>query len=247
MSAAGGSGTSKPESEAVVSNPGFVPTLRVDETPLVENSKPNIGKPIPPIPKGFDPTGKITLALFYQYVEPAWTAKEHKRAIKRITEIARKNGVNGRGRCAPEGLNCTLTATAVGMRAFCQGLRDFDPVFENTDFKFTDDMPYEQRFKALSIKKVGELVAYGLEGAVAPSLQNGGQHLEAPDYHKMLVDKKGPPTVVIDVRNAYESAIGHFQPPPGAAELLDPKMRNSNGFPYVFALTPRSGAVFFFS
>jgi len=211
---------------------GFVPTLNVDEKPLVQNSKPNIKKPIPPVPKGLDLTGKITLVLFYQYVEPAWTKKQHKHAVKRITEIAKKFGVNGRGRCAPEGLNCTLTATAHGMRAFCQGLRDFDPIFENTDFKFTDDMPYEQRFKALSIKKVGELVAYGLEGEIAPSLQNGGQHLEAPDYHKMLVDKKGPPTVVIDVRNAYESAIGHFQPPPGGAELLDPKMRNSNGFPY---------------
>ena len=32
-------------------------------------------------------------------------------------------------------------------------------------------------------------------------------------------------TVIIDVRNAYESAIGHFQPPPDGAELLDPKMR----------------------
>jgi predicted sulfurtransferase len=37
--------------------------------------------------------------------------------------------------------------------------------------------------------------------------------------------------VIIDVRNAYESAIGHFQPPPGGAELLDPKMRNSHEFP----------------
>ena len=38
-------------------------------------------------------------------------------------------------------------------------------------------------------------------------------------------------TVIIDVRNAYESAIGHFAPPPGGAELIDPKMRNSREFP----------------
>ena len=37
--------------------------------------------------------------------------------------------------------------------------------------------------------------------------------------------------VIIDVRNAYESDIGHFQPPPGGAKLLDPKMRNSIEFP----------------
>mmetsp|Transcript_27017 Transcript_27017/g.39799 ORF Transcript_27017/g.39799 Transcript_27017/m.39799 type:complete len:335 (+) Transcript_27017:211-1215(+) len=40
-----------------------------------------------------------------------------------------------------------------------------------------------------------------------------------------------PETVIIDVRNAYESAIGHFQPPKEGAKLIDPKMRNSIEFP----------------
>ena len=40
-----------------------------------------------------------------------------------------------------------------------------------------------------------------------------------------------PNAVIIDVRNAYESAIGHFQPPEGGAKLIDPKMRNSIEFP----------------
>ena len=34
-----------------------------------------------------------------------------------------------------------------------------------------------------------------------------------------------------DVRNAYESDIGHFNPPEGGAKLLDPKMRTSADFP----------------
>jgi predicted sulfurtransferase len=38
-------------------------------------------------------------------------------------------------------------------------------------------------------------------------------------------------TVIIDVRNGYESLIGGFRPPKGGAELLDPKMRNSHEFP----------------
>jgi rhodanese-related sulfurtransferase len=38
-------------------------------------------------------------------------------------------------------------------------------------------------------------------------------------------------TVIIDVRNAYESDIGHFAPPKDGATLLDPKMRNSTDFP----------------
>ena len=38
-------------------------------------------------------------------------------------------------------------------------------------------------------------------------------------------------TVIIDVRNHYESSIGHFQPPEGGAELIDPCLRNSHEFP----------------
>ena len=58
----------------------------------------------------------------------------------------------------------------------------------------------------------------------APSLKKfAGDHLEADDYHKAMMD---PEAVIIDVRNAYESAIGHFQPPEGGATLIDPKMRN---------------------
>jgi predicted sulfurtransferase len=48
----------------------------------------------------------------------------------------------------------------------------------------------------------------------------------------MLEDREGPETVVIDVRNYYESVVGHFEPPPGSkVEFVDPKMRNSHDFP----------------
>ena len=57
---------------------------------------------------------------------------------------------------------------------------------------------------------------------------NKARHLEADAYHEMMKD---PSAVVIDVRNHYESVIGHFKPPPGGATFLDPKMRNSRDFP----------------
>jgi predicted sulfurtransferase len=50
------------------------------------------------------------------------------------------------------------------------------------------------------------------------------EHLEADEYHSVMQD---PETVIIDVRNAYESAIGAFNSPEGGAKLIDPKMRNS--------------------
>ncbi len=176
-----------------------------------------------------DDSKYCTLCLFYQYVDPLWDAKEHKEAVKFVTELANKYEVKGRGRCAKEGLNCTLTGPAKGIRKFCKGLRKWNKAFEGTDFKLTDGLSVESKFKRLTIRKVDELVAYGLASQdVTPSLSSfSGSHLEAVEYHEFLKQKD---TVVIDVRNAYESAIGHFDPPKGGAELIDPKMRNSRDF-----------------
>jgi len=202
----------------------------------LDMARPIIRKPIPPPPKdlGLDPNGEdpTTIVLFYQYVEPPWTVKQHRKALNFVMELGRKNGVTGRGRCAREGLNCTLTGNADGVRAYCQGLREWNELFEETDFKFTDGLEHKKRFKALTIRKVDELVAYGLEGAYAPSLsKNASVNLEADDYHKMMAD---PDAVIIDVRNVYESAIGHFQPPEKGAELIIPPVRHSFEFPRWF-------------
>jgi predicted sulfurtransferase len=144
-------------------------------------------------------------------VEPAWNELEHRAALNFVIKLAQKHKINGRGRCAPEGLNCTLSGSAADIRAFCLGLRSWDKTFEKTDFKISDGIYYGKRFKALTIRKVNELVAYGLSGEKAPSLNySNAKHLEADEYHKLMEAKD---TVIIDVRNAYESAIGHFQPP----------------------------------
>ena len=183
-------------------------------------------KPLPPPTT----TEGITQILFYQYVEPVWSARRQKQAIAEFHRLARENDVTGRGRIALEGVNCTLTAPPAGARRFCQGLRDWDPdLFNDTDFKLTDGVPAETKFKALTLKNTQELVAYGLGGERAPLLkQNTAKHLEADEYHKMLGDKD---TVVIDVRNYYETCIGRIEPPKGGAEFLDPMMRNSREFP----------------
>ena len=132
-------------------------------------------------------------------------------------------------RCAPEGLNCTLTASANDIRAFCYALRQWDPMFNETDFKLEDGISNKNRFRTFTLRKVDELVGYTLDGIKAPSInRHSGKHLEATEYHKQMQQKD---TVIIDVRNAYESDIGHFQPPEGGATLLDPQMRTSSDFP----------------
>ncbi|GAX14968.1 hypothetical protein FisN_12Lh332 [Fistulifera solaris] len=201
-----------------------------DQTILLENSRSVAFRDLPPIPKGADDGNYGTILLMYQYVEPSWGKKEHKKALKKIIELGQKLNITGRGRVAPEGVNFTLSGMPKDVRAFCTALREWNPLFNETDFKLTDWLPKDKLFKSLSIRKTEELVAYGLAGDdKAPSLKKfAGTHLEADEYHKAMTDKD---TVIVDVRNAYESAIGSFRPPEGGAELIDPKMRNSIEFP----------------
>ena len=183
--------------------------------------------PLPPPAPGA--TG-VSVVLFYQYAEPAWSQAQLRRLLAEFNRLAAEHSVTGRGRAAVEGLNCTLTTREPAQaRAFCEGLRAFDPLFQETDFKISDDEPEHALFKRLTIKHTEELVAYGLGGARAPSLkQNGARHVDADEYHRMMED---PDAVVIDVRNAYETDIGRMVPPEGGAKLIDPKMRNSREFP----------------
>jgi len=196
-------------------------------TIVEENARSVAHKPLPPAPP-LAGRNEVSLVLFYQYMQPLWSEAEHRKALKTVIGLAQSRGIKGRGRCAREGLNCSLTGPAKELRAFCQGLRDWNSVFDETDFKFTDGIPVKQGFKALTIRKTDELVAYGLEGEKLPLTQSSAQHVEATEFHTMLEE---PNAVVIDVRNHYESAIGAFAPPEGGAELIDPKMRNSHEFP----------------
>jgi len=196
---------------------------------IPENAVSVANRNLPAVPSGLA-ADAVTLCLMYQYVEPVWSNTQHRASLKYVINLAKKHAVTGRGRCAPEGLNCTLTGSAKDIRLFCYGLREWKPdLFNETDFKLTDGLLPKERFSAFTLQKQLELVNYGLEGKKAPSLKHhSGQHVEATEYHKMMCN---PDAVIIDVRNAYESAIGHFQPPAGGAQLIDPKMRNSSDFP----------------
>jgi len=191
-----------------------------------------------------------SILLFYQYVvDPLWTEKQVDHLIAyliRISEV--RPNLGGRLRVAPEGLNVTLSAVdcetstaASTLRHFCKDLQSFDSkAFEKTDFKFVDGLQADRHFKDLKIFPVQELVFYGFpkEGKDDPApLDNTGVHLDPKNFHKML-EEDG--TVVIDVRNHYEAALGRFDGQqrhdkeaedihPGA-EYLDPKMRKSTDF-----------------
>ncbi|KAG7340349.1 rhodanase domain containing protein [Nitzschia inconspicua] len=188
----------------------------------------------------------LTLLLFYQYVEPVWDESTYEYMLKTLQKVGTDLELTGRMRVAREGLNCTLTASHSAILEYCNTLRRLRPKeFQNTEFKLTKDLPLAQKFPNLKVFKVVELVHYGLEGAKAPPITKyHGTHLEPKEYHKKLAE---PNTVIIDVRNHYEAAIGRFVPPQEGVtnrnsnknsetdlpppKWIDPKMRKSTEFP----------------
>ena len=60
----------------------------------LSNSKSIAGKPLPP------PTTMegITTILFYQYVEPVWSARRLKQTLAEVARLGREFNVTGRGR-----------------------------------------------------------------------------------------------------------------------------------------------------
>ncbi len=178
----------------------------------------------------------VTLLLFYQYVQPPWSAATYDQVLKHMHDMATQYHITGRMRVAKEGLNCTLTATCwADMLKFCHALRDMEwegrTSFKNTEFKLTKDLPRKQAFPSLKVIPVLELVHYGTDPHVASNLvQYTGTHLEPKDYHDKLAQDN---TVVIDVRNHYEAKIGRFVPPTETnCQYMDPRMRKSTEFPF---------------
>lgn len=209
---------------------------------------------------------KSSLVLFYQYTEKTkkWSPIKVKLLMTYLAIIAKKRNIGGRIRVAQEGVNATLSAvdmpTKEGisasetLRHVIQDLKNFDPIFKETDFKFIDDLPPDRHFKELRVIPVEELVFYGIREEDA-ACGEGGVHLDAKEYHEML---KNQNAVVIDVRNHYEAVIGRFdgqeigdkdkanstskhgtddmkeeeteKTVKAGAEYLDPKMRKSTDF-----------------
>lgn len=165
-------------------------------------------------------------------VRPSWTAAQRQAAEDFARDSLTRHGCTGRLRCAYEGFNSTLTGPAKGIRAFCEDLRQYEPQhFAQTDFKIVDGLRDSQRLRGLKVWHVTELVTYGFErGALkgAGSIEQGGTHLPPQEWHDKAAEDN---TVLIDVRNANENALGRFQPLNDAKRVLDPYMRVSTEFP----------------
>lgn len=113
--------------------------------------------------------------------------------------------VLGRIYVAKEGINAQLSLPADHFYEFKDHL-DTIPFLKDIRLNVAvehDDLS----FLKLTIKVRDKIVADGLNDETF-DVMNRGVHLGANDFNKMLED---PNTIVVDMRNHYESEIGHFR------------------------------------
>ncbi|PJZ31066.1 rhodanese-related sulfurtransferase [Leptospira kmetyi] len=114
-------------------------------------------------------------------------------------------GVLGRIYIAHEGINAQLSVPSHNLNSFRENL-DSRKEFKDMPFKIAvqDD---HGSFLKLDLKVRKKIVADGLEDGTF-DVTNVGTHLSAEEFNRYLEDGK---SIVVDVRNHYESEIGHFE------------------------------------
>lgn len=131
-------------------------------------------------------------------------------------------GVLGRIYVAYEGINAQLSVPEPQKEAFLAFLAS-EPALQNMPIKWAVEEP-EESFIKLKIKVRSKIVADGLADD-AYDFTNVGKHLNAQEFNQAMNE---PGTIVVDMRNHYESEIGHFK---GA--VLPPVESFRDELPYV--------------
>ena len=115
-----------------------------------------------------------------------------------------KLGVLGRVYLSAEGINAQISVPKPELETF-RKLIDSSPLFTGVEFKYAIEEPATSFWK-LTIKVRKQIVADDLPTS-SYDLANVGTHLNATEFNA-AIDQGA---VVVDMRNKYESDIGHFE------------------------------------
>ncbi len=147
-----------------------------------------------------DTTARTTIS-FYRYVN----LKDPKQLRDDLYLGWSELGVMGRIYLAKEGVNAQFSVPTANMDDFRKNLESY------TEFK---DMPFKiaveddgKSFYKLIIKVKNKIVADGLNDG-AFDTTNVGKHLDAKQWNEAMDQED---TIVVDMRNHYESEVGHFK------------------------------------
>ncbi len=120
-----------------------------------------------------------------------------------LLERCRALGLKGTFLLAPEGINGTVAGSREGVDGVLDYLR-VQPRFAGLAHKEAraDECPFHR----MKVKLKQEIVSLGVEG-IDPE-RSSGRHVEPEQWNEVI---NQPDTLVLDVRNRYESDIGSFR------------------------------------
>ena len=143
---------------------------------------------------------RVTLS-FYKYVNIPDPSDFRNQLFMDLSKL----GVFGRIYVAKEGINGQISVPEYSMDSFREYLETYE-LFKNLrlNIAIEDD---GKSFYKLIIKARHKIVADGLDDD-AFDTSNVGTHLSAEEFNKAMEE---PGTIIVDMRNHYESEIGHFE------------------------------------
>lgn len=139
---------------------------------------------------------------FYKYVkiaDPVLFRKE-------LWDFWRSIGAVGRIYVAKEGINAQMSVPTAEFNRFDEFIKS-KPELSDVPYKFAVEFGDEPAFKKLIIKVKSKIVADGLDDA-SFDVTSTGEYLTASEFNNYIDDEDA---IVVDMRNAYESEIGHFE------------------------------------
>lgn len=143
---------------------------------------------------------RITLS-FYKYVILENVESFRDDLYKKFSEL----NVLGRIYLAHEGVNAQVSVPEPDFEKF-RSLVDSIPEFTNVPFKIAVE-DGSKSFLKLIVRLRNKIVADGLKDG-SFDVTNVGKHLSAREWNEAMAT---PQTVVVDMRNHYESEVGHFE------------------------------------
>ncbi len=147
-----------------------------------------------------EPFRRITLS-FYSYVHIENPNELRDKLFTYWNDIK----VLGRIYIAHEGINAQMSIPEPNLQAFIKHLYK-NPLFKDVPIKQAVENS-SKSFFVLIVRVKKKIVADGLNDETF-NPGNTGKRLVAMTFHKMVDE---PTTVVVDMRNNYESEVGHFE------------------------------------
>jgi len=143
---------------------------------------------------------RITLS-FYRYVHLSDLPELRDRMYRELESI----GVLGRIYLAAEGINAQISVPKPSWDKFLSWLND-SVHFTGVDLKIAVEDDGKSFYK-LIVRNRAKIVADGLDDD-SFDVTNVGRHLSAREFNEAMED---PESIVVDMRNHYESEVGHFK------------------------------------